>query len=94
MLLQLQSTLWTSAQDRLINDRRCPNETERALKWLSLPAGPQFSLLYLARGETVRASGGDFQTHIYSVKAPEGSERWGATGRAWSGSCFSTQELN
>ena len=24
-------------KDRLINDKRCPNETERALRWLSLP---------------------------------------------------------
>ncbi len=70
-------------KDRLITDKRCPNETEVPLRWLSLPGGPQFTLLFLRKGEAVWASADDFETYFYSVKAPLASERWNATGRLW-----------
>ncbi len=52
-------------KDRLITDKRCPNETEVPLRRLSLPGGPQFTLLFLGKGETVRASADDFETYFY-----------------------------
>ncbi len=75
-------------KDRLINDRRAVNETELRLKWLSLPAGPQFCLLFLGRGETVRASADDFETYFYSVRAPAETTPWNATGRLWRAGAF------
>ena len=52
-------------KDRLITDKHCPNETEVPLRRLSLPGGPQFTLLFLGKGETVRASADDFETIFY-----------------------------
>ena len=80
-------------KDRLTNDKRGVNETERHLDWLELPGGSQFCLLFLSKGATIRASADDFETYFYSVMAPEGSERWSATGQPWPGHCFSSEEL-
>ena len=80
-------------KDRLIQDRRCSNETERALEFLSLPSGPQFTLMFLGEGETLRGSADDFSTYFYSIRPPLGSERWNATGRPWSGHLFTNEEL-
>ena len=79
--------------DRLIQDKRAQNETERHLDWIHLPCGNQLGQIFLKRGETPRGSADDFETYFYSVRGPPGSEVWGAVGRSWDAASFSKQEL-
>ena len=80
--------------DRLIQDKRPQNETERTLGWIHLPSGAQIGEIFLGRNQTLRGSADDFETYFYSVRAPPGSERWSAVGRAWGTDCFSDEELD
>ncbi len=54
--------------DRLINDRRALNFSERRLGWAELPHGSQLCSLVLHADETVLADGMDLQNYFYMLR--------------------------
>ena len=75
--------------DRLIQDHRAQNDTQRHLEWINIPSGFQLGKIFLGRGETLCGSADDFETYFCSVRGPHGSEVLGVVGRSWPSSRFS-----
>lgn len=71
--------------DRLIQDKRPQNCTERHLRWMNLPSGPTLCGLFLKDNESLRGSADDFSSYFFLVKAPPGSALFNAVGSAWYG---------
>ena len=54
--------------DRLINDRRPLNATEKRFDWSRLPAGHMLCQLILEKDESIRCSGDDLSNYFYLIK--------------------------